>query len=230
MALIHSAAADRNRLPILQQLQRILPATGSVLEIASGTGQHAAFFAAHFPGLRWQPSEANAEMFASIRGYSQAPDLVPAGLEPAGEDSAAATRPGAASAEVAGDQAALTNVAEPIFLDVLDEWPSDPVDAVITANLLHISLPEVLPALCQGAANVLRPGGWLFIYGPFKRHGAHTSESNRRFDASLKEQQPAWGIRDLEKVIDVATANGFQLHEVVAMPANNFSIVLQLTI
>ncbi len=214
MALNCSAAAERNRLPILTELERLLPATGSVLEIASGTGQHAAFFAAHLPGLHWQPSEADPEMFASIREYSQTAEL--AQVSPAG-------------AEVAGQPAALANIAPPVFLDVLDEWPGDLVDAVITANLLHIALPEVLPALCQGAAAVLRPGGCLFIYGPFKRHGAHTSEGNVRFDASLRQQHPAWGIRDLEKVIEVATANGFQLQEVIPMPANNFSIVFCLT-
>ena len=200
----HSAAAARNSLPILAELQRLLPATGSVLEIASGTGQHVAYFATHLPDLHWQPSEADPQLFASISEVSQAP-------------------------EVAGHQAALANVAAPIFLDVLDEWPRDPVDAVITANLLHIALPEVLPALCQGAATVLRPGGCLFIYGPFKRHGAHTSDSNLKFDESLKARHPAWGIRDLEKVVEVATASGFLFQEVIAMPANNFSIVFQLT-
>ncbi len=214
MALICSAAAERNRLPILTELERLLPATGSVLEIASGTGQHAAFFAAHLSGLHWQPSEADPEMFASIREYSQTAEL--AQVSPAG-------------AEATGQPVALANIAPPVFLDVLDEWPRDLVDAVITANLLHIALPEVLPALCQGAAAALRPGGCLFIYGPFKRHGAHTSEGNLKFDASLKAQHPAWGIRDLEKVVEVATANGFKLQEVIPMPANNFSIVFYLT-
>ena len=102
------------------------------------------------------------------------------------------------------------------------------VDAVIVANLLHVSPPETLAALCEGAAMVLPPGGVLHIYGPFKRHGAHTSTGNTEFDRSLRERNPAWGIRDLERVVEVAAANQLIRQEVVAMPANNFSLVFAL--
>lgn len=195
MALVHWNSAERNRVPILETLQQVLPSTGSVLEIASGTGQQVVYFAEHLSSLHWQPSEADPQML----------DAITSRLE----------------------KAQLTNVSPPIFFDVLDEWPVDPVEAVITANLLHISLPEALPALCQGAAGILRPGGCLFIYGPFKRHGAHVSPRNVEFDASLKRQHPAWGVRDLEKVVDVARDNGFQCRDVVDMPANNFSIIFE---
>ncbi len=195
MALVHWNSAERNRVPILETLQQVLPGTGSVLEIASGTGQQVVYFAEHLSSLHWQPSEVDAEMLNVITSRL--------------------------------DDAKLANVSPPIFLDVLDEWPVDPVEAVITANLLHISLPEVLPALCQGAAGVLRPGGCLFVYGPFKRHGAHVSSSNVEFDVSLKERHPAWAIRDLEKVVAVARDSGFECRDVVDMPANNFSLVFQ---
>lgn len=194
--ILHSIYAERNRVPILDVLRRVLPARGRVLEIASGTGQHVAYFAKELPDLHWLPSDPDPAQRASI-----------------------SARIGAAG---------LANVDEPLDVDVLAEWPRLFVDAVIVANLLHVSPPETLAALCEGAAMVLPPGGVLHIYGPFKRHGAHTSTGNTEFDRSLRERNPAWGIRDLERVVEVAAANQLIRQEVVAMPANNFSLVFAL--
>lgn len=193
----HSDPAERNRQPILAVLERVLPKSGVVLEIASGTGQHVVGFAQSLPDLHWLPSDPDVDARESI------------------------------AARI--DDSGLENVDAPLDLDVLESWPVPFVDAVITANLLHISPIETLAALCEGAANVLRPNGLLHIYGPFKRHGAQTAQSNARFDASLRERNPAWGIRDLEKVVDTALRCGFKLEEVVDMPANNFSLVFRLT-
>ena len=96
------------------------------------------------------------------------------------------------------------------------------------ANLLHISPPETLAALCEGAAHCMPPGGVLHIYGPFKRSGAHTSPGNTAFDESLRARNPAWGIRDLESVVSVAAGCGFRNQAIVNMPANNFSLVFVL--
>ena len=195
-SILHSIYAERNRVPILEVLRRVLPARGSVLEIASGTGQHIEYFAQSLPGLYWIPSDPDPTHRASI------------------------------SARISA--AALENVDEPLDLDVLADWPRLFVDAVIVANLLHISPPETLSALCEGAARMMPPGGVLHIYGPFKRHGAHTSEGNTAFDRSPRERNPAWGIRDLERVIAVAAASGFVNREIIDMPANNFSVVFDL--
>ncbi len=197
MTIFTSAPADRNKGPILDVLRRVLPRQGDVLEIASGSGQHAAAFARALPELQWQPSDPDPQARASI------------------------------DARIARD--GLTNVATALDLDVLGHWAVNCVDALIVANLLHISLPQTLPGLCQGAAEVLRPGGILHIYGPFKRHGAQTSQSNAAFDRSLRSRNPAWGIRDMERVIEVASSCHFANSEIVVMPANNFSLVFQLT-
>ena len=186
-------AAERNRQPILEVLRERLPRDATVLEIASGTGQHVRYFAEALPDLTWIPSEKDAQALATLgQGL--------AGLE-------------------------LRNVAEPLIVDVGDLWPDLEVDAVIVANLLHISAPETAQQLCQGAASVCRTGGLLHVYGPFKVAGTHTSHGNAAFDASLRRQNPAWGIRDVEQIIEVAADSGFTALEQIAMPANNLSLV-----
>jgi SAM-dependent methyltransferase len=122
---------------------------------------------------------------------------------------------------------ALTNVDEPLNLDLLATWPNLDVDAIITANLLHISEPEALPALMQKAGDLLSAGSLLHVYGPFKVKGRFTSDSNAAFDASLKARNPRWGIRDLESVAEQAAANGFGAPEVREMPANNLSLSIR---
>jgi cyclopropane fatty-acyl-phospholipid synthase-like methyltransferase len=194
--LLFSAPADRNRAPILQVLKRWLPDSGSVLEVASGTGQHVEYFARACPGLRWYPSDPDAQQRASIDARISA--------------------------------SGLDNIEDAIDLDVRRTWPTLTVDSLIVANMLHISTQDTLPALCRGAATAIRPGGILHIYGPFKlakQGGQHTSVSNSDFDRSLRDRNPEWGIRELEKVIEEAAEWGFTLRQVVDMPANNFSIV-----
>ena len=187
-----SAPAERNRQFILDVLATALPATGKVLEIASGTGQHVTYFAAALPHLQWQPSDPDPDARASIAARIRAESL--------------------------------ENVSEPLDLNLLEEWPALEVDAVVTANLLHICEPEVLPALMQKAGALIASGGLLHIYGPFKVNGEFTSESNAAFDANLKARNSRWGIRDLESVAANAAANGFKAPAVRNMPANNFSL------
>jgi len=69
MAKGFAPAAERNRQPILDVLRRVLPATGLVLEVASGTGQHAIFFSEHLSDLRWQPTDASSEALLSIGAW-----------------------------------------------------------------------------------------------------------------------------------------------------------------
>jgi predicted O-methyltransferase YrrM len=200
----HSPAAERNRQPILQVLQQVLRAQGVALEIASGTGQHAAWFAAGLPGWAWQPSDAQADAFDSIGAWCA--------------------------------QAGVANVREPVVLDVLaPRWPAkgteftEPFDAIFCANMLHISPWTTCEALMQGAARHLAPRGLLIVYGPFIERGVPTSPGNLRFDASLRQLNPAWGIRALDDVAHQATLAGLCLRQRFQMPANNLLLVFART-
>lgn len=122
----------------------------------------------------------------------------------------------------------LANVREPIDLDVRRlPWPVACADAVVCINMIHVAPWDATDALLNGAARVLRAGGVLFLYGPYRRFGGHTAPSNAAFDAHLRATDPAWGLRDMEVVIERAAAAGLPLAAVVDMPANNFSVVLR---
>jgi SAM-dependent methyltransferase len=194
---LHAPATSRNREPILAVLRRHLPERGLVLEIASGSGEHAVHFATALPPLVFQPSDPDPEARASI-------------------DAWIAT-------------SALNNIRPALGLDVTREpWPVDEAAAVLCINMVHISPWRATKALVRGAARILPPGGVLFLYGPYKRDGAHTAPSNDAFDASLRAHNPDWGVRDLETVAALAAAHGFGEPTVEPMPANNFSVVFRL--
>jgi cyclopropane fatty-acyl-phospholipid synthase-like methyltransferase len=197
--LLTSPAAERNKDPILTVLEAVLPATGSVLEIASGTGQHVCFFAAALPGIRWQPTE---------------PD------PPHREAIAARIR-----------EAGLTNVADPLALDVQEpRWPVDELyDAILCVNMVHISPWSATHALLRGAARHLPTLGKLILYGPYLENG-QAVQSNLDFDASLKRRNPEWGLRELEEVTRLAATHGLQREQVVRMPANNLTLVFARSI
>lgn len=190
-----TASADRNKGPILAQLERTLPSAGLVLEIGSGTGQHVAHFAKAFPELTWQPSDSDAAFRESIRSW--------VGRENLG------------------------NVRAPVDLDVCRfPWPVTHADAVLCINMIHVAPWAATEALLRGARKALIHGGMLFLYGPYRRFGRHTAPSNEAFDVQLRANDPAWGLRDLEAVVELAGTAGFELAEIVDMPANNFSVVL----
>jgi SAM-dependent methyltransferase len=189
-------AVARNKAAITEVLARYLPASGLILEIASGSGEHALHFAAHFPALSFQPTDADAAARASIAAWRA--------------------------------EAQLTNLQAPLTLDVMaDTWPVQTADAVVCINMIHIAPWGATVALMQGAARILPPDGTLFLYGPFKRGGVHTTPSNAEFDASLRAQDARWGLRDLEAVADIASAAGFAAPVVEAMPANNLSVIFR---
>jgi hypothetical protein len=182
-----SEASERNRAPILEVLRRVFSGARRVLEIGSGTGQHAAYFAPELPHLVWQPSDV-AQHLPGIREWVSNP--------------------------------------APLELDVDAAWPKVDADAVFSANTCHIlSWPQV-ERLFDGIGKM--PSVRTFcLYGPFHRGGKPTSESNARFDASLRRRDPASGIRDLEAILALAARNGFALAEDNAMPANNRLLVFQ---
>ena len=190
-------SAERNKGPILDVLARVLPRHGLVLEIASGTGQHVVHFAKALPDLTWQPSDPDAELRESI------------------------------ALRVREEQRA--NINRPLDLDVTKlPWPLQTADAVVAINLIHVApWPATTRALFEGARALLSTEHVLFLYGPYRRFGRHTSESNAQFDLDLRAHNPEWGLRDLEAVSDVAAGAGFVLAETVEMPANNFSLVLK---
>ena len=120
------------------------------------------------------------------------------------------------------------NVNWPIDLDVTKlPWPLQKADAILAINLIHVAPWSATLALFEGAKALLSPQGVLFLYGPYRRHGQHTSKSNQQFDSDLHAQDSEWGLRDLEAVSEAAASSGFVLTEIVAMPANNFSLVFR---
>jgi SAM-dependent methyltransferase len=192
-----AAAADRNQGSILAVLERVLPQTGLVLEIGSGTGQHVVHFARALPALTWQPSDPDPELRESVRSWTA--------------------------------KAALPNVLEPVDLDVCKSpWPVSRADAVLSINMIHVApWPAATEGLIAGATEALPAGGVLFLYGPYRRFGGHTAPSNEAFDAALRANNPGWGVRDLEAVTELAGGAGFELGELIGMPANNFSVVFR---
>lgn len=185
-----SQACENNREPILAILREAFAHCSNVLEIGSGTGQHAVHFAAALPHLTWHTSDL-VEHHAGIWLWL--------------------------------DEAGLANVTGPVELDVCQQpWPVPAdLDAVFTANTLHIMAIDGVEALFAGLGRYLPVGGAACIYGPFNYGGRYTSASNARFDQWLHERDPASGIRDFERVASLAAAAGLDLVADHAMPANN---------
>jgi hypothetical protein len=120
------------------------------------------------------------------------------------------------------------NVNVPLHLDVHEEiWPVHEVAAVVCINMIHIAPPSATEALLRGAGNVIAPGGILFLYGPFRRKGRHTSASNEAFDALLKAENPEWGVRNVEDVAHFAATVGLELEQTHDMPANNLAVIFR---
>ncbi|MCA9600711.1 MAG: DUF938 domain-containing protein [Myxococcales bacterium] len=188
----HAPATERNREPILAVLRELMPPDGTVLEVSSGSGQHAAFFATHFPNLVWQPSDPDGPSRASIDAWC----------------------------------AEVPNVRPAIELDVRQRpWPIANADVIVNINMIHIAPWEACEALFMGAADVLPTGGHLYMYGPYQHGGSHTAPSNAAFDARLRGENPAWGVRPVEDVVRTAEGAGFMLDRIVEMPANNLSVI-----
>ncbi len=191
-------AAARNAAPLAAVLERLLPDADSVLEIASGSGQHAVFFAERLPWVTWRPSDTEPTALASIAAWRRL--------------------------------AGLHNLEAPRALDVSapDWWAGlDPVSAVLCVNMIHISPWQSCLGLLEGAAALLPDEGALILYGPFRREGVETAESNEAFDRSLRQRDPRWGLRRLEAVVEAAAPHGLALAEVVEMPANNLTVALR---
>jgi SAM-dependent methyltransferase len=188
-----SEACERNKEPILRVLTGAFARSRLVLEIGSGTGQHAVHFATHLPHLTWQPSD-RSEYLPGLReriAHDGPPNLRPA-----------------------------------IELDVHNlPWPVGPVDAIFTANTLHIMEWTAVEDLLRGVGSVLSAPGVFCVYGPFRYGGRYTSASNAEFDKYLQARDPQSGIRDFEDVNTLSVGQGLHLLEDHAMPANNQLLV-----
>jgi SAM-dependent methyltransferase len=176
---------------------------GDVLEIGSGTGQHAVTFARRTPQLAWWPSDIFPSHLRSIEAWREHEGLV--------------------------------NVHAPQRIDLTDtawtwqagEKSGQPLAAMLCFNVLHISPWRVSQNLFAGAGRLLRENGRLFVYGPFMRNGEHTAASNAAFDATLRAENPEWGVRDIRDLSTLAEKAGLSLAEIAPMPANN--LVLAFT-
>ena len=195
--LRHAPATTRNRAPIRQALADLLPDRPcTVLELASGTGEHALWMARGLPHVTWAPSEATADGLADIEGWrALCPELA-------------------------------DRVLPPVRIDAAHPpWPGAAVDAVFTANLTHIAPWSATPGLIAGAAARLVAGGLLLIYGPFNEGGGFTGPGNAAFDADLRRRNPDWRLRDRDAVDAAAAAQGFIAEPLRLMPADNRMLV-----
>ena len=196
----HAPATERNKAPILEVLQHHLPKNGAILEISSGTGQHASFFAPFFAPRQWLPSDIDEDNLASIEAWRNA--------------------------------STANNLLAPVCVDAsAPDWWQQPwsvnqaINAVVNINMIHIAPWVCCEGLLRGSEQLLTTGGVLYLYGPFKQNGQHTAPSNEAFDTHLKNQNPLWGVRDLERVIELAGQHGLEHRATIDMPANNLSVV-----
>ncbi len=202
-----AAAFHRNQAPIWAVLQKFLMGkSGDVVEVGSGTGQHAVHFAKHTPGITWWPSDLNENHLKSIeawRAYSALPNIRPP---------------------------LRIDLTDPAWCPAMHDGsgPSQLL-AVFCANVIHIAPWRVAEGLFAGAGRYLRRDGHLFLYGPFKRNGRHTAMSNAVFDTSLRQQDAEWGVRDIADIENLAAGAGLGLIETVPMPANNMILVFGRT-
>lgn len=194
----YAVATQRNREPILEVLQKVLPSEGNILEIASGTGEHAVFFASQLQGCQWYTSDRDALLRDSIIAWSE--------------------------------ECPTDNLHPPLDIDASSQpWSIETaaisIDAIVNINMIHIAPFSACEGLMAGAGRILPRDGILYLYGPYKREGKHTSASNEAFDKSLRDRDFRWGVRQLEDVIAVAKEANLALQEVIAMPANNLSVI-----
>lgn len=198
----YAPATDRNREPILAALKDCLPDFGTILEIASGSGQHAIHFVEHLPNHYWQPSDPDQKSRNSISAWwweVQLNNILPP-LDINTQD----------------DVWSVENITLPL-----------PISSMVCINMIHISPWESTVGLMKGAGRILSKDGILYLYGPYKIDGKHTATSNELFDVSLRSQNSEWGIRELGDVKELAMEHGLTFVKTVEMPANNLSVIFK---
>jgi trans-aconitate methyltransferase len=194
----YSPSAGRNREALVDALVAELPERGRCLEVAAGTGEHAVLAATRLPGWTWLPTDRDPEALASIRAWVA--------------------------------HAALPNLREPAAFDLADAWPCAPasLDAVFASNVMHIAPIATTEALFRGAATHLGPGGVLLVYGAVFLPDEPRPAGNVSFDRELREKDPAYGVRTLAEISQLARSNGLSAPSVRRMPANNVMLRFEL--
>jgi hypothetical protein len=197
---MQSPSTARNAEPVFDVLSRFLPPSGTILEVASGSGEHGALFAPRLPHLTWQPSDKDPDALNSIEAWRQ--------------------------------HVGVENLLPPLEIDLLAVEaglmpPIEDVAGMINMNMIHISPWQACETLLQLAGNSLPVGGYLYLYGPYRRNGQHTAQSNVDFDAWLKSQDASWGVRNLEDVEATAKTNNLLIEEITDMPSNNYSVIFR---
>lgn len=208
----YAPATLRNREPILDVLLQFLPPTGTILEISSGTGEHAVFFAPRLYPRKWIPSDPNPLARESINAWR--------------ECHPAENLHSAIAIDVRDSIWAVEKEQLPESLPGFD-LIQNPIRAIVNINMVHISPFSACLGLMAGARRILPKGGILYLYGPFKINGNHTAPSNEAFDRSLRMQNPEWGVRNLDEVVAVAANQNLAHIKTIPMPANNLSVIFQ---
>ncbi|WP_083556481.1 DUF938 domain-containing protein [Hyphomicrobium sp. NDB2Meth4] len=192
-------AGRRNRDPILSVFKKIFPASGDILELASGSGQHINYFAPHFPSIRFQPSDYDTDVFATIKQTKAEKGNI--------------------------------NIVDPIRIDLTDpgSWPpaSEKLyDAIFVINIFQVAPVSIADGIAHLASKLLKPEGFVAIYGPFKVDGGYTTASNEAFDKEiLAAKVPEWGLKDVRDLEKAAAPHGIVLKETLHLPANNFILL-----
>ena len=199
VAALSSPSAQRNRGHILEVLHQYMPAGGTVLELASGTGQHAVHFANAFPDISWQATDLEEANMPVIQAWINQ-DATHGNLLPP------------MVLDVLGD---------------VKQLSAKHYAAAFCANMIHISPPETVAGLFKLLAHALEEGGLLCLYGPFIEQGVETAASNLSFVQWLKSKDQGFGIRHKEDVVEEALKHGFLLKARHEMPANNLILVFQ---
>lgn len=196
---LHAPAAAKNRAAILGMIEQIATADATVLEIGSGSGEHAVYIGEHLPRITWQPSDPDPTMRASIMGWI--------------------------------NHTRVTNVRPPLDIDcALEDWHGrvkPAPDLIVAINFAHIVPPAALDGLLAGAGRLLGPGGLLALYGPFRFNNDYTSNSNKSFDHMIHQQNPDWGLRDLNNIAVGGAPHGLELRDIIAMPSHNHTLVMR---
>lgn len=192
-------AGNRNKEPILAAFKDLFPATGDVLEVASGAGLHVNYFAPHFPNIRFQPSDYDGDVFESIRSKRQA----------------------AGNGNVA-DPIRIDLNDPTSFPDPTDRT----YDAIFVINIFQVAPVSIASGLARLGAALLKDSGFIAIYGPFKVEGGYTTESNKAFDSEiLAAGVPEWGLKDVADLEKLAAPHGLRLEGRLELPANNFILL-----
>jgi Protein of unknown function (DUF938) len=200
MAKQYASATMSNRQPILEVLKKVISPEGNILEIASGTGEHAHFFAPYFASQTWIPSDKQQESLSSITDWRK---------------------------DCVSDNLALPLSIDVMSENWHQPLLSKKIMTIICINMIHIAPWSACVGLMKGGKDILPTGGIMYLYGAYKFNNEHISDSNQEFDRYLQMQNRAWGVRNFEDVIAIAQENKFSLQAKIAMPVNNFSLIFE---